>query len=41
LQDPLAMALLEGNVQENATVVADVASDGERLIFHTEPVTAR
>jgi ATP-dependent Clp protease ATP-binding subunit ClpB len=41
LQDPLAMALLEGNVQENATVVADVARDGERLIFHTEPVTAR
>jgi ATP-dependent Clp protease ATP-binding subunit ClpB len=41
LQDPLAMALLEGNVQENAAVVADVASDGERLIFHTEPVTAR
>jgi ATP-dependent Clp protease ATP-binding subunit ClpB len=41
LQDPLAMALLEGNVQENATVVADVASDGERLIFHTAPVTAR
>ncbi|MBO9310058.1 MAG: ATP-dependent chaperone ClpB [Chloroflexi bacterium] len=41
LQDPLAMALLEGGVQENATVVADVASDGERLIFHTEPVAAR
>jgi len=40
LQDPLAMALLEGNVQENAAVVADVASDGERLIFHAEPVTA-
>ncbi|MFN7210489.1 MAG: AAA family ATPase, partial [Aggregatilineales bacterium] len=41
LQDPLAMALLEGNVQENATISVDVAADGERLVFSAEPVAAR
>ncbi len=33
LQDPLALEILEGRVREGDHVVADVASDGERLIF--------
>ncbi|RMF50964.1 MAG: AAA family ATPase, partial [Chloroflexota bacterium] len=41
LQDPLAMALLEGNVQENAIITVDVAPEGERLTFHAEPVATR
>ncbi len=41
VQDPLAVALLEGDVQENATVLAEVAEDGERLIFRTEPISVR
>lgn len=38
LQDPLAIALLEGNIQEGEHVIVD-AQDGD-LVFDTEPVYA-
>jgi ATP-dependent Clp protease ATP-binding subunit ClpB len=41
LQDPLASALLEGKVQENATVTVDVSADGERLVFSAESIAVR
>jgi len=43
LQDPLAMALLEGTVQEGDRLWIDVAADGSRLTFQSpelEPVGA-
>ncbi|MBW3660888.1 MAG: ATP-dependent chaperone ClpB [Gemmatimonadetes bacterium] len=44
LQNPLAMALLEGTVSEGDHIVVDVAADGESLAFRsvgeTEPVEA-
>ncbi|MFN8448325.1 MAG: hypothetical protein U0521_06975, partial [Anaerolineae bacterium] len=36
LQDPLALAILEGNVREGDHVVADAAPDGEGLVFESE-----
>ena len=35
LQDPLALAILEGRVREGEHVVVDLAADGERLEFVT------
>jgi len=35
LQDPLALAILEGRVVEGDHVVADLAPDGESLVFQT------
>ncbi len=35
LQDPLALAILEGRVREGDHVVADVAADGEGLVFES------
>ena len=35
LQDPLALAILEGEVREGDHVVADVREDGEGLVFST------
>lgn len=33
LQDPLALAILEGRVQEGESVHVDVAPEGDRLVF--------
>jgi ATP-dependent Clp protease ATP-binding subunit ClpB len=33
LQDPLALAILEGRVQEGESVYVDVAPEGDRLVF--------
>ncbi|MGQ9908308.1 MAG: ATP-dependent chaperone ClpB [Candidatus Flexifilum sp.] len=38
LQDPLALALLEGRVREGDHVVVDVGADGESLTFTTVPL---
>ena len=38
LQDPLAMAILEGTIQEGDQVYADIAGDGEGLQFQARRV---
>jgi len=39
LQDPLAVAILEGNVHEGDHIVADASMDGESLTFTSTPQT--
>lgn len=40
LQDPLAMALLEGRIQESDKVLIDAAADGSRLTFQSAVLEA-
>lgn len=37
LQDPLATAILQGNVNEGDHIVADVDLDGQALVFAATP----
>lgn len=39
LQDPLAIAILEGKVNEGDHIVVDAAMDGESLAFTATPQT--
>ncbi len=39
LQDPLAVAILEGNVHEGDHIIADASMDGESLTFTSTPQT--
>ncbi len=41
LQDPLALAILEGAVQEGDQVWVDIAADGEQLGFQSQTMGAR